>query len=202
MKPAHRLPFYAELRQLSYLGGLEGQNNSILEVVTWTPSRNCKDSRDKIYSILGIVRPEEAVLLIPDYSDSYTSAMTFADASCAVINGHRSLRLLAFVELGRPRDPHLPSCAIDFSNRTFNAFLHRYQWSAVEGWPKDLLPIRDDNARDCSLCATRYSLHFIGLISDHVKSDIYIVAEAMYYPEMVSLQLIDTLQEVPEHDAY
>lgn len=84
MQAAHGKHFWSELHSLFNLNMFVGPNKPLIDMIEPTRSRHCKDRRDRVYSLLGIAKPEEAALVTPDYSHACTAGMGFADGTAAV----------------------------------------------------------------------------------------------------------------------
>lgn len=94
---------------LSPLRGLE--NHSFLGLRRSTASRVCRDPRDKIFSLLGVVRSASIKV---SYSPAYTKEMVFADATRAAASAEGFTETFRHVNCTLPRDKDLPSWAINF----------------------------------------------------------------------------------------
>lgn len=211
MSAAYGRHFWPELQSLCILDISVGPSRSLIDMIEPTRSRDCKDKRDRVYSLLGIVKHEEAVLVAPDYSNTCTASMAYADGTAAVINGNRSLRALTFVDCERVRDPALPSWAIDFDSPRFYEFRSPYKrWEgddprAQKVWSSGGLATNE------SVAATRDSLHVRGNFFDRIESRFEVDCGLdLHDPESdvnaplrkASSKLLQELPEILKHDAY
>lgn len=92
---------------------------SITVLVLVMRDRAATDPRDKVYSVLSLISPEEAGLLKPDYSLSY--AEVFTQATWAAITVTKTLHALALVSLTF-QEAALPSWAINFTDRPYRGY--------------------------------------------------------------------------------
>jgi hypothetical protein len=96
-------------------GSREGR--SIIDFLDSIRQRDCLDSRDKVYSLLGMVRTTEFAIVEVSYSDNAKPAHVYAQATYASIVGDNSLRAFAFICPEEQQPPDLPSWAVDFSSK-------------------------------------------------------------------------------------
>lgn len=96
-------------------GSREGR--SVLDFLESIRQRDCLDPRDKVYSLLGMVRTIESSNVEVSYSERTKSAHVYAQATYASMVGDRSLRAFAFIGPEEQRTPDLPSWAVDFSSK-------------------------------------------------------------------------------------
>ena len=88
---------------------------SLFDGYASTSSTECQNSKDKIYSLLGLIRPEEALLIKSDYQEMWTR--TFTRAAFASITAQRNMDILALVAVRGSwwRDDTLPTWVPDFT---------------------------------------------------------------------------------------
>ena len=96
-------------------GGREGR--SIIDFLDSIKQRDCLDTRDKAYSLLGMVRTTESAIIELSYSKNTKPAHVYTQATYACIVGDHSLRALAFIGPEDQQTPGLPSWAVDFSSK-------------------------------------------------------------------------------------
>lgn len=94
-----------------FFGGLGGTIMTLLETMF---TLNASDVRDKVFSLFGLLMPEEQKYCKPEY-DKATSRV-FADATYATMQTLRSIEVLLYASLGISQTQGLASWAIDFSN--------------------------------------------------------------------------------------
>lgn len=89
------------------------QKEGMLEVAATMAYQNASDPRNKVFSILSLVKGEEEAAIVPDYTQ--TVAESYSSTTLALFKAQRSLECLAYVSLFQPRPHALPSWAVDFS---------------------------------------------------------------------------------------
>ncbi|KAK3620596.1 hypothetical protein LTR56_023309 [Elasticomyces elasticus] len=141
---AERYPhFYRFQTVLDRFTGLFGRHQDsqgearvrLLDVARLTSSFEASNPHDKIYSLLGLIHPEEAVHIPPDYTAP--SWVTFARASYAATIGYCNLSILEFASwTNESHQPlSLPSWAVDFTHmqrsHVYIALKTDFQWRAA-----------------------------------------------------------------------
>ena len=100
---------------LEQMDRLQSYPDMVTAIVNPWIVRQAKDPRDLVYSLRGIIRPEEAQLIQPDYS--LPCEVVFAQATYAHIKAKGSFRILERFLAARPSSaPSLPSWVVDFSH--------------------------------------------------------------------------------------
>lgn len=137
------------------------------ECARCTRGLQATDPRDKVYSLLSIIKPEEARLVQPDYTK--TCARVFTEASYASIVGsgiHGALGLVKLGTLGdETRIEGLPSWAADFTILQHHGFL----WD-VFVYGRVHLPIFELPPSNPILSIASYSLRLTGVLFDKVRA--------------------------------
>ncbi|KAK3114527.1 hypothetical protein LTR53_007058 [Teratosphaeriaceae sp. CCFEE 6253] len=77
-----------------------------------TSDRACKDPRDKVYGLLGMLAPKEAANIRPSYTQPV--AQTFSGATFSVILGADNLDILTLVSISDNLHKSLASWVVDF----------------------------------------------------------------------------------------
>ena len=85
--------------------------------------RSVSDPRDKVFSLLGVMNPTSAALVLTDYTRPTWEI--FAKVTFAVIVGDASFEILRFINPCQPRNPKLPSWAVDFTASELGAIIPR-----------------------------------------------------------------------------
>lgn len=157
-----------ELSNLAYICQAGTEQLSMLDFLNLTRSRECENAKDRVYSLLGIIKKDETKSLRPDYSPHYTPEMAYADATLAVMLGSGDLDALTYVDCTQLRDPQLPSWAVDFGNRSLEKYLSFrgsiYAGSYCEAWT-----VATARARR-NLASTPGELHIRGVVFDRVRA--------------------------------
>ncbi len=78
------------------------------------------DPRDRVYSLLGLVRLREAEMNEIDYSRSISAQQVFAKATYNIINLNKNLNVLEYVSASSSHDPVMPTWAFDFATKTIS----------------------------------------------------------------------------------
>ena len=129
--------FYDKLDSMRKLQlKLQKRDLSLFDAISSTGGTECKDSRDKIFSLLGLLTTEEAHLIQPNYHDTF--AQVFIRATFASIITQHDFKIFALVTVQRPcLTDDLPTWVPDFRVK----FAPRLQ-DFLDGFYSDLaLPI-------------------------------------------------------------
>ncbi|KAK3648942.1 hypothetical protein LTR56_003773 [Elasticomyces elasticus] len=146
------------------------------------------DPRDKVYSLLGLIDPDESALITIDYNKK--PAWVFAEATYASIVAKGSLNIMHLVKQEKSTDITLPSWAVDFS--------HAYK-TADQRWlssmdisqylfcdePAPWCRVQDRSFAKALLTVKRRSLVVTGLQFDTVVRAIHERSRGQYWDEMV-----------------
>ena len=168
------------------------------------------DPRDKVFSIVGMIREEEARQVHIDYSSSYSSATAFAQATCVTLASAQDLGPLVYVEF-IDRDPALPTWAIDFDcpnterkhlSPAANWKPTRAQWCTAE----------PDSRRWVDLEKYLLKLQVTGLRFDRIAGVVHFPLRSPYdgrfdgrpiVPEQTNADaFVAVLQHLPNNDPY
>lgn len=89
------------------------RTDGIADIAAQLSRTQAADPRDKIYSFLGLSKPEEAAMIHPDYKRG--TVETFARTTYDLISKTGSFSVMAYVSQERPRPRGLPTWTVDFS---------------------------------------------------------------------------------------
>ena len=89
------------------------RTDSVADIAAQLSRTQAADPRDKIYSFLGLSKPEEAAMIHPDYKRG--TIETFARTTYDMMSKTGSFSVMAYVFQERPRPRALPTWAVGFS---------------------------------------------------------------------------------------
>ncbi|KAF2768650.1 hypothetical protein EJ03DRAFT_328131 [Teratosphaeria nubilosa] len=104
----------ANLKAMTALG-----EQDIAEAALWGAQATCTDPRDKVYSLLSMIYPEEAEIIGSDYTRSV--GQVFACATFASMVVLENLDILRLVDFVATRDLEIPTWAVDFTTNRLPA---------------------------------------------------------------------------------
>ncbi|KAH9827688.1 HET-domain-containing protein [Teratosphaeria destructans] len=104
----------ASLKAMTALG-----EQDIAEAALWGAQATCTDPRDKVYSLVSMIYPEEAEIIGSDYTRSV--GQVFARATFASMTVLGNLDILRLVDFVATRDPKIPTWAVDFTTNRLPA---------------------------------------------------------------------------------
>jgi hypothetical protein len=112
--------------------------------------RSATDPRDKVYGLLGLVNPDEADRIQPDYT--IDCSQVFAKATFESMRSQGNWNPLGCVLFTEARIEDLPSWAVDF-NHTQGVYEYELKWKA------------DNVFGDCP-CPDKHGIDFLPILSD------------------------------------
>ncbi|OMP88004.1 Heterokaryon incompatibility protein 6, OR allele [Diplodia seriata] len=105
--------------------GRERRTPELLDLLRLGRNREATDDRDKVFGILGLLRPEEEAVIIPDYSMDVTEL--YVHCARTILTSGRDLRLLTSC-LGPAQSQSLPSWVPDWRVKRRTAVLQGFDW--------------------------------------------------------------------------
>ncbi|KAL1649111.1 hypothetical protein SLS58_001683 [Diplodia intermedia] len=109
--------------------GRERRTPELLDLLRLGRNREATDDRDKVFGILGLLRPEEEAVIIPDYSMDVTEL--YVHCARTILTSSRDLRLLTSC-LGPAQSQSLPSWVPDWRVKRRTAVLQGFDWGVEQ----------------------------------------------------------------------
>ena len=103
----------SDMRKLK-LGSREPKQ-SISEAILYTSAASCSKPRDKVYSLLSLIDPNESQIIRGDFRER--SEQAFARATIAAIVARLDFQIFELIGFNQPRVANLPTWAVDFTMR-------------------------------------------------------------------------------------
>ncbi|KAH7079052.1 heterokaryon incompatibility protein-domain-containing protein [Paraphoma chrysanthemicola] len=104
------------LQQSSSSGRLEHGDMDLMSLLQISRSCSCKDARDKVYAVLGLLHNDSQLPLRADYSGSVTAGWVYLQAAAWYIDKSKSLKILSLID-GKS-DLTMPSWVPDWTSES------------------------------------------------------------------------------------
>lgn len=204
---AHKMPFYKPFFRMFYDLELPGRvgNRGISNLITLICRTDATDPRDKVYSLLSMIRPVEADMIKPNYSDRTTCEDVYTVATYATIVGSDSLDSLAMAWCHDLRMANLPSWVVDFANK----FDYGFSLLRPPGLHVDKKRLQVPSSSKVPLIVSLHNkvLQVCGLRFDSIRQVVPFTDVANRGGEetsnaMGASALLAALENLPSHDPY